>query len=129
MTPTACYSTVGGAVLCAMRWETQLSQRQFADAVGIQQSHWSKLENGYVAPSVELLAVLAEWLGTTPSAIVERIDRCAAEARRHGIHVVDRRGDIDANPLAIVTARQLRHLARESGRKQPNADQVNPATA
>lgn len=58
------------ANLRARRRERHLTQQQVADAIGTSQAYIAQMESGVRTPGVELLAPLADTLGTTPDALL-----------------------------------------------------------
>ncbi len=76
-----------GGVLRKERRSRNLTQHDVAEAVGVKQAHWSKIERGLTALNVRQLALAAGMLGIRPSDVI-----CAAEAdimwqlaRGHGV--------------------------------------------
>jgi transcriptional regulator with XRE-family HTH domain len=65
MTPPSC--------LRSLRLRHNLSQRELADLIGLNQSNASRLENGETAPDIELAFALQIVFGVTPSDIFPRL--------------------------------------------------------
>lgn len=56
----------------ALRKKRGMTQRQLADAVGVEQGYISRLERGPSEPSPDVLRRLADALGVSPGALYER---------------------------------------------------------
>ena len=84
------YNSLVGATLAAMRRAVGLDQLKIAEAVGISQSAWSRIENGGTQITVAQLAAAARMLGNTPSGILKRAECLATYLTRRGVRVVDR---------------------------------------
>jgi len=68
------YPAVLGAVLLAMRKSREdkgMSQAEMAEAVGLNVSTWSRIENGDAAMTIEQLVAAAAALGVKPSSILQ----------------------------------------------------------
>lgn len=90
---------VVGAVLLATRKERSLSQAQLAEAVGLNVSTWSRVENGESALTIEQLAAAAAALETSPSAILGKAEEKLAELNSKGFATASSRA-----ALAGITA-------------------------
>ena len=64
--------TVIGANVRDQRRIVGLTQRQLATTVGVTDAQISRIEAGKSSPSVELLALLADTLDTTPSTLLSK---------------------------------------------------------
>lgn len=77
------FPAVVGAVLLAKRKEVDISQAEMADAVGVNVSTWSRVENGDSALTLEQLALAAGALKVKPSSVLEaaelKLDELAAK--------------------------------------------------
>ena len=69
-----------GKVLREAREATQLSQENFADAVGMDRTTISLLERGKQSPTVETVWRLSEHLGVKPSELMARVEKLIAES-------------------------------------------------
>jgi transcriptional regulator with XRE-family HTH domain len=63
-----------GEKLKQIRIDKGLTQPQFAEAIGIEQSYLSKLENDKSVPSAEMFATIVSGLGMDPAAFLKDID-------------------------------------------------------
>lgn len=64
-----------GEKLKQIRMERNLTQPQFADTLGIEQSYLSKLENDKSQPSADMFATIIKALGLVPGDFLASIDR------------------------------------------------------
>jgi transcriptional regulator with XRE-family HTH domain len=69
-----------GKVLREAREATQLSQENFADAVGMDRTTISLLERGKQSPTVETVWRLSEHLDVKPSELMARVEKLIAES-------------------------------------------------
>lgn len=85
-----------GAVLTACRKEAKLSQKEIADALNLNVSTWSRIENGESGLTIEQLFAAANRLGVTPSGLIELVESRVAEAQaRPGVTVAATRAEAD----------------------------------
>lgn len=64
-----------GEKLKQLRTEKNLTQPQFAEAIGIEQSYLSKLENDKSQPSADMFSTIIKALQLAPQALLADIDR------------------------------------------------------
>jgi transcriptional regulator with XRE-family HTH domain len=76
------YSAIVGQVLINLRTERDIKQGSLAEAVGVGQSTWSRIEKGEVALSVDQLARAAGFLAVSPSTILSWADQAADKIRQ-----------------------------------------------
>ena len=100
--PVATYSGVLGAVLARHRDARGLTQGQLAEAVGLSQSAWSRVENGATSMTADQLALAAAALRSSPGALVADADATAASLRRRGVDVVPSRADKALDGAVVV---------------------------
>jgi transcriptional regulator with XRE-family HTH domain len=96
------YPAVVGSVLAQMRTEQGLHQGEVANAVGVTQATWSRIENGQSNVTVEHLRMAADKLGIQPSQILLNADRHAANIQMGGIDVVPTRHDAEIHPAVVL---------------------------
>lgn len=102
------FPAVVGAILLAKRKEIGLSQAEMAEAVGLNVSTWSRVENGDSAMTIEQLAFAAVALNVRPSSILEATEIKLEELDAKGIATGVSRSDLGeiasmgAIPLAGV---------------------------
>lgn len=89
--PGTTYSAVIGQILVHLREEAGKHQAELAKDVGMQQSTWSRVENGQSSLSVEQLDLAASALGTSSDAIVRQADVARDKLTKHGVNVVHRK--------------------------------------
>lgn len=103
--PAVSYPEIVGAVLKQLRSQRQLDQATLAQAIGVAQPTWSRIENGTIPITVEQLAFVAPQLGLLPSKILEHADQAAMRFSEQGIQVTPQRASptgIDAEGLAFL---------------------------
>lgn len=79
------FPAVVGAVLLAKRKEMGISQAEIADAVGVNVSTWSRVENGDSALTLEQLALAATALKVKPSSVLEAAELKVDELAEKGV--------------------------------------------
>lgn len=72
---TISFSRRVGSVLAELRVKAYINQDVLAEAVGVGQSTWSKVEHGLSALTITQLHKAASILGKDPSAILRRAER------------------------------------------------------
>ena len=100
--PVATYAGVLGAVLARQRSARGMTQAQLAEAVGLSQSAWSRVENGSSAATADQLALAAGVLGVSPGKLVSDADQAAASLSRRGVRVVPSRTDTTLEGAVVV---------------------------
>lgn len=91
MRPVVSYPEIVGRVLKELRNKSGLDQATLANAVGVGQSTWSRIENGTIPITTEQLAFAAQTLKATPMRIMEYAEQAAERFRSQGIEVVPQR--------------------------------------
>ena len=81
----ASYPSLVGAVLSSIRRAQGRSQAELAQALGLNVSTWSRIENGESALTVEQLALAAEFLKIEPSTILRATEEKVVELDKRGI--------------------------------------------
>lgn len=90
--PGTSYPAVVGSVLVKLRGEQGVRQGELAQAVGVTQATWSRIENGSSALTIEQLGMAAVRLGRAPSEILRLADQAVMELRQRGVDVKATRG-------------------------------------
>lgn len=85
--PAVTYSAVVGGVVERHRSARKLTQKQFGDALGIDQSALSRLETGETSMSLGQLRAIAHQLGTTPNLLLREADMLADRLRAQGVEI------------------------------------------
>ena len=88
------YPAVVGAILLAKRKEVGLSQVEMADAVGLNVSTWSRVENGDSAMTIEQLVSAATALNVLPSSVLKEAEVKLEELMTKGIAAGANRADL-----------------------------------
>lgn len=91
------YPAVVGAVLLARRKDSKLSQAEMANAVGLNVSTWSKVENGDSALTIEQLASAASVLEVSPSSILKAAEKLIKALEGKGIATGASRAELAAH--------------------------------
>jgi len=81
------YSAVVGGILKQLRDEKGIDQRTMAEAMGVTQAGWSKLESGKSVLSTVQLAKAAAILGVQTKDVVEYADATIAKIKDGGMEV------------------------------------------
>ncbi len=71
-----------------LRQRQNFDQKQFAEALGVSPSTWSRAEDGQVGLSLDQLAGAARVLKTTPGQILSYADNVAEQLKRRGVTVL-----------------------------------------
>ncbi len=87
MHPGTTYPAVVGAILAAERKNCGFTQADFAEAVGIVQSTWSRIEKGTSALNIEQLVVAATALNLEPHVIIQKADKTVREIEAQKMRV------------------------------------------
>ena len=91
--PAATYPSVVGNVLAQLRSQRGLHQQDLAEAVGVTQATWSRVESGQTGITVEHLRLAANQLGRTPGEILSMADSTATMMQLNGVEVIPTRDD------------------------------------
>lgn len=110
------YPTIVGRVVRALRVGAERDQVVAAEALGMTQSGYSRIERGLTAVTVEQLALLAETLGCEPGKVLSTADHVAQAVRRSGGEVVA--GRVIVTTLAGGALDQVLASALRSPRKR-----------
>lgn len=84
MVPVTTYPTLVGSILLELRKVKKIDQKQMAEAVGVTQSTWSRIEKGSLALTIEQLALAAAAINQMPGAILQYADEAAQQFRARG---------------------------------------------
>lgn len=102
------YSELVARVVGQLRQARNLDQKQFAEAMGVSPSTWSRAESGQAGLSLDQLAAAASVLGATPGQLLAHADQVAEHARRRGITVlIGRQAAKDEEAFAYLGAAAL----------------------
>lgn len=99
--PTITYATLVGRVILQARKGKGLDQRDLANALGITQSAYSRLELGESSLSLGQVRTIATALGSTPGALLQQADGWAVRLAASGVTITDEK---KAEPGAAMIA-------------------------
>ena len=85
--PATTYPSVLGAVLVHHRKAKGMPQAELAEAAGLSQPAWSRIENGGSPITIEQLVTAATALGLNPGELIAATDKAVAHLRRQGVTV------------------------------------------
>ena len=106
--PGTSYPAVVGSVLVKLRCERNVLQGDLAEAVGVTQATWSRIENGSSALTIEQIALAAGRLGVSPHSILSYADEAAEELRQRGVRVELTRNSLSLESgIALIGAAAL----------------------
>lgn len=89
--PATTYPEVLGAVLRHLRKANRLEQQPIAEATGVTQSTWSRIERGESGITVDQLARAASVLRTRPEKVLALVNQAIETIQKKGIRVEVRR--------------------------------------
>ncbi len=81
------YSAIVGAVIAQTRDEEAVSQAKLAEAVGIGQPAWSRIEKGESALTIDQLARASSALGKHPSEILSIADSTVLKMEEEALNI------------------------------------------
>ncbi len=100
--PKITYGELLGKIIDYRRKQLGLLQAPFAEALGITQSGYSRLEKGQSAMSVVQLQIVARLLRCTPANLLADADRYAVQLRAQGAEIVTDKQNSSAAGLLIA---------------------------
>lgn len=100
--PTITYALLVGRIVEHHRKQMGIHQEHVAQALGISQSAYSRLEQGQSGMSVTQLRMIAERLGTTPVVLLRDAEQYANQLRAQGVTVTDEKHDAAAGVLIAL---------------------------
>jgi transcriptional regulator with XRE-family HTH domain len=102
------YSQVVARVVGQLREAHKFDQKQFAEALGVSPSTWSRAEGGLTGLSLDQLAGAAKALKMPPAQLIAFADTAVEQLRRKGITVlVGREAATDDQAFAYLGAAAL----------------------
>jgi transcriptional regulator with XRE-family HTH domain len=96
------YGRLVGSVVEHFRTQLGFHQEAMAQALGISQSAYSRLELGHSAMSVTQLRAIAEKLGTSPDTLLQHTAEYGKRLRAQGVTVTDEKPDSAAGVLIAL---------------------------
>lgn len=100
--PTISYATLVGRIVEHHRTQSHIHQGAMAQALGISQSAYSRLEQGQSAMSVTQLRIIAEKLGTTPDFLLQHTAKYANQLRTQKVAITDEKHGSSAGALIAL---------------------------
>ena len=98
------YPAIVGKVLTDLRAQRNMPQKDLAQAVGVTQANWSRIESGHTSVTLEHLRRAAQALDIPPAQILAIADQTEVEASVQGVTIVDAKGVHDLHPGLILLA-------------------------
>ncbi len=122
--PETTYQAVIGRVIVKLRKELVVDQALLANAVGVTQSTWSRIERGESSLSIEQLAKAAEHLRVNPSTILLETEQALKELKHQGvvIRMSKTQDKKSTNGIAMIGAAALGALVGAAVAKSRNSD-------
>lgn len=100
--PATTFPAIIGRLLVAQRERLGLDQSDIAEAVGVTQPTWSRIERGESAISVDQLRRACNRLGVVPGQLLNQADNAKVQLERQGISVVESADDTAEKALAFL---------------------------
>jgi transcriptional regulator with XRE-family HTH domain len=100
--PTISYARLVGRIIEETRKQAKLTQIDMADALGVSQSAYSRLELGQTAMSVTQLRIIADKLRTTPQNVLQCATQYGNQLRAHGVTITDEKSSSAASVLIAL---------------------------
>lgn len=106
--PGTSYPAVVGSVLVKLRNQQGIRQGDLAQAVGVTQATWSRIENGSSALTIEQMGLAATRLGLLPSQISVLADQAVEQLQQRGVQVEPTRSSVSIDSgTALIGAAAL----------------------
>lgn len=110
--PAATYPMIVGSVIAQMRNHQQLRQEEVAQALGVTQATFSRMENGQSSITAEQLRAIGHRLGTQPSVLLSYAEDIERRLHNQGVEVTARRDDEQLkNAMILIGAAVVIGLA------------------
>ena len=97
--PVVTYPTLVGRLLVQRREQLGLKQGALAEAMGLSQSAYSRLESGESVLNLSQLRNVCAQLGLSPAQVLHAADQYEQQLRQQGVDVV---AEKPVNPAAIA---------------------------
>jgi transcriptional regulator with XRE-family HTH domain len=106
--PATTYPSIVGGVLSNLRSQNGIQQKDMADAVGVTQATWSRIESGQTNVTLDHLRSAAKTLNVQPSQILAFADKTEMEAQFRGVTVMGTKNELNIHPgLALIAGAAL----------------------
>lgn len=100
--PSIRYGALLGRIIEHRRKQLNVLQEPIADALGITQSAYSRLEKGQSAMSVAQLRTIAPHVRATPAQLLEETERYAALFQRQGGEITGEKQESSAGGVLVA---------------------------
>jgi transcriptional regulator with XRE-family HTH domain len=100
--PTITYSALVGKVVEQRRIHRRVNQDAVANALGITQSAYSRLEQGQSALTVTHLKTIAAQFKTTSADILQEADQLALRLKHRGVDIIEDKQDLSKAGLLVA---------------------------
>jgi DNA-binding Xre family transcriptional regulator len=98
------YPAIVGKVLTDLRTQRGIQQKNLAQAVGVTQANWSRIENGQTNITLVHLRSAANALAIPPAQILAIADQTEIEAFVQGVSIVETGGSSELHPGFVLLA-------------------------
>jgi len=100
--PTITYAVLVGRIVEHFRKQAKMHQETMANAIGVSQSAYSRLEQGQSGMSVTQLWMIAVQLKTTPAALLHHTEQYANQLRAQGVEITSDKAESPAGGVLIA---------------------------
>lgn len=100
--PSITYGALLGRIIEYRRKQLDVLQEPIANALGITQSAYSRLEKGQSAMTVTQLRTIASHVRGTPAQLLEETERYAALFRRQGGEIIGEKQESSAAGVLVA---------------------------
>lgn len=104
MIPSTTYPALVGGVLAQIRNQQNLRQEEVAQAVGVTQATWSRIEKGQSSITVEHLRLATNKLGIAPGQILSFADQTEITLTSSGARVMHARDSRERDTAVAIIA-------------------------
>lgn len=98
------YPAIIGKIFTDLRAQQGMPQKDMAQAVGVTQATWSRIESGQTSVTLEHLRAAAKSLGVPPAHILALADQTEMEASFRGVSIVEANSHSELHPGLILLA-------------------------
>lgn len=112
----ATYAVIVGQVLASLRKSNDLSQAAFADRMRTTQSVVSRVEAGVLPLAVDILALWASALRTTPPEVLATAAKAVTALEKEGVVVVYERQRRKGQMTAVTVGTLMTFLTTKENR-------------
>jgi transcriptional regulator with XRE-family HTH domain len=98
------YPAIVGKVMADLRAQKGMAQKDLAQAVGVTQANWSRIESGQTSVTLEHLRSASKALAIPPAHLLGIADQTEMEASVQGVSIVDAKSAPDLHPGLVLLA-------------------------